>query len=214
MRNEPWSFYKKYAKRYGDWQFTRGVKEFQAAEKRFLTECVEPGSRVIDIGCGPGEHIASILEKKCEITAVDFVEEMIELAKARVGNTVHFICDDIDNLTFPVNHFDYGICYCTLPNQQNYQTVFDKISFYSKALILSVYNWDRRFEAADFYHINGLNPRVDEEQKTIFIQEGLRYIFLSEETVRGMYERNDYLVQVNSHDFGNIYYGTKRTLGT
>lgn len=174
MRNEPWGFYAKYAKTYSEWTYTAGVKQFQSAEKRYLVERVSPASRVIDIGCGPGEHIASILDKRCEIIAVDFVQEMIDIAKERVGNSVGFICDDITNLSFPQNYFDYGVCYCTLPNQKGYQEIFDQISFYSRSLIISVYEWERRLEVAEFYAMNGLHPQVDESRRTILLREGMR----------------------------------------
>jgi SAM-dependent methyltransferase len=211
MRNEPWDFYKHYASNYGDWQYTYGVKHFQTAEKDFLIDHIEPGSKVIDIGCGPGEHIASILDKHCEITAVDFVQEMIDVAKARVGNEVRFICDDINNLSFPENYFNYGVCYCTLPNQQAFQTVFDRITLYCQSLIISIYDWEQRSEVVDFYRLNGLHSRVDDGQRTIFLEEGLRYIFIPEDVVRDMYERNGYDLKVNPYDFGKIYYGMKRS---
>lgn len=210
MPNEPWDFYAKYARTYGDWAYTRGVKAFQTAEKLFLLEHISPGSKVIDIGCGPGEHISSMLGAQCEITAVDFVQEMIDIAKTRVGNSVRFICEDIKNLAFPEDHFDYGVCYCTLPNQKNYQSVFDQISSYCRALIISVYNWESRFEVAEFYKLNGLSPEMKENERTILLEEGLRYIFIPEENVTQMFKRNGYPLSVSRYDFGNIYYGVKR----
>src|SRR2546423_14383894 len=100
MSNEPWAFYKNYAGNYGSWKYTPGIKQFQTAEKNFLIDHVRPRSRLIDIGCDPGEHIASILDKKCDITAVDFVQEMIDVARTKVGSDVRFICDDINNISF------------------------------------------------------------------------------------------------------------------
>lgn len=209
MQNEPRSFYERHAKEYHNWKYTHGVREFQRVEKQFLRENVLPKSKLIDIGCGPGEHIASILNKECQITAVDFVQEMIDTAKQRVGSGAEFICDDIMHLEFPENHFDYGVCYCTLPNQENYESFFDHMSFFCRSLIISVYDWSQHLEVAEFYKLNGLSPRIDETRKTLFLTEGLRYIFLQHDVVSGMFEKNGFQLRTHSHEFGRIYYGTK-----
>ena len=209
MSAEPWAFYNRYATTYGNWKYTNGVKQFQNAEKKYLAEHIQPHSRVIDIGCGPGEHLASITDKKCDVTAVDFVQEMIDIAKKRAGENVTFVCDDVKNLSFPKDYFDYGICYCTLPNQKEYRTIFDKISYYSRSLIISVYNWESRNEVLEFYRINGLHPEIDDENRTIFLNEGMRYILIPEEVVQTMYENNGYRVLISRHQFGNIYHGVK-----
>lgn len=210
LKNEPWAFYHQYANDYGDWKYPPAVREFQRAEKNFLMDHVRSGSKLIDIGCGPGEHIASILDKHCEITAVDFVQEMIDVAKQKVGREVEFLCEDIMNLSFPEDYFDYGICYCTLPNQIDYEKVFDRISYFCKNLIISVYAWHARVAVKDFYSLNGLHPRLNEKEKLIQLDEGMRYVFISEEVVKKMYRKNGYDLNIFEQDFGSIYFGVKK----
>jgi SAM-dependent methyltransferase len=213
LEDEPKPFYEVYASSYQDWTYPLAIREFQQAEKHFLIENVAAGSTLIDIGCGPGEHIAAILNKKCKITAVDFVPEMIRIAKLRVGTEVHFICDDVMRLSFSKNAFDYGVCYCTLPNQLDYKSFFKKISFFSKRLIISIYDWQARNKVVEFYRINGLNPVVHDQERAVILSEGLRYLFLPEEEVLGMFNENRYDVTVLRQSFGNIYFGIKNGSG-
>lgn len=206
---EPWPFYDKYARSYRDWLYPEAIQRFQQAEKEFLISNVAPGSSVIDIGCGPGEHLASILDKHCQITAVDFVEEMIEIAKRRIGNGVQFVCDDIMQLSYARDCFDYGICYCTLPNQLDYDRFFNHISSFCKHLIVSIYDWAARDQVVEFYKINGLHPKLCYDERTVFLDEGLRYVFIPEDQVGEMFARNRFDLSIARETFGNIYFGVR-----
>lgn len=50
----------------------------------FVLERVKPNARVLDVGCGTGEPLAKyFIDQGCQVTGVDFVEEMLELCRSR-----------------------------------------------------------------------------------------------------------------------------------
>ena len=207
---EPWQFYKEHASGYDLWKYTEGVIAFQSAEKQFLIDHIVPGSRVIDIGCGTGEHLLTILDKHCKITGVNFVQTMIDIARQKVGSAATFICEDVRLLKFPPNSFDYAVCFCTLPNLDDFDLVLGRIAGYSKSLIISIYDWESRFELLHFYQLNSLHPRIDEKHRQILLDEDLRYIFIAENVVEQLFARNGYTVEIHRVPFGNIYHGVKK----
>lgn len=62
-----------------------------------------PGKRVLDLGCGSGEHALYLQNLGCTVTAIDLSESMVQLAKEK-GVAAEVM--DIENLTFPPNSFD------------------------------------------------------------------------------------------------------------
>src|SRR5205807_2369509 len=67
--------------------------------------------RFLDAGCGTGDFIPDLLDRGGEVYALDFAEEMVERAKARVSRTgaterVHFSTGDVCRLTFDTAFFD------------------------------------------------------------------------------------------------------------
>lgn len=76
-----------------------------------------PGSRVLEVGCGPG-HLAIRLAHLhgLEVTGLDLDPAMIERARAnarRVGESVHggpaFVVGDVASLPFPDGSFDLAV---------------------------------------------------------------------------------------------------------
>jgi len=85
-------------------------REFTFAAARFAG--VNPGSRVLDMGCGYGDGACSIAtEFRCRVTAVDASEENIragrELAVARgISHLVTFECADLLTSDYTDEPFD------------------------------------------------------------------------------------------------------------
>ena len=61
------------------------------------------GKKVLDLGCGAGEHSLFFKEKGLEITAIDLSERMIELCKDKGINAQVM---DIENLEYADQSFD------------------------------------------------------------------------------------------------------------
>lgn len=77
---------------------------------------ITPDFRILDVGCGPGALIQDMTKYKCELVGIDIAEEMITIAKDKIGaetlakNKILLDTGDIENLKFPDNHFDIIIC--------------------------------------------------------------------------------------------------------
>ena len=72
--------------------------------KKILNQ-IEPGSTVLDIGCGSGKPVDIEIEKNHKVFGVDISKEMIKIAKNNVPNG-EFIHKDFRDLEFSNNSFD------------------------------------------------------------------------------------------------------------
>ena len=59
--------------------FTKGT----AQEVEFLVDALalEPGMRVLDVGCGPGRHALALARRGIEVVGVDHSPEFVQLAR-------------------------------------------------------------------------------------------------------------------------------------
>lgn len=84
---------------------------------------IRPGDSVLDVGTGTGIFVPYLLSKMghdAELACLDFAEEMLEQAKAKVFNgNIRFICADIENSGLPDESFDVVVCYSVFPHFQN-----------------------------------------------------------------------------------------------
>jgi len=75
-------------------------------EVRFLfDDYVEPGDKVLDLGCGNGRFFEVLKDKRVDYIGVDFSEKLIEIAKKRFPEAKFLVADAL-NLPFPNNFFD------------------------------------------------------------------------------------------------------------
>jgi len=91
------------------YSFTKGTKQ----EVRFLVEELElePGMRVLDVGCGPGRHAYELAELGIEVHGVDISERFIDIAKAHGPDLATFERCDARHLSFEAE-FDAVISLC------------------------------------------------------------------------------------------------------
>src|SRR3954469_11432428 len=64
----------------------------------------QPGERVLDIGCGPGDALEYLPE--VDYTGVDLSERYIEAARERWGDRGTFVCADVRDAEFEGKEFD------------------------------------------------------------------------------------------------------------
>lgn len=77
----------------------RNIRDNQPRPFRhFVDECLAPGDRVVDVGCGPGRGTMFLVQQKMETFAVDLSSESIALARRRTPEA-RFIC--ASNLALP-----------------------------------------------------------------------------------------------------------------
>jgi SAM-dependent methyltransferase len=60
------------------YSFTKGTDQ----EVGFLVDAMglEPGARVLDVGCGPGRHAQALAARGCRVVGVDIAERFVQLA--------------------------------------------------------------------------------------------------------------------------------------
>jgi len=91
------------------YSFTKGTKQ----EVEFLvTELgLEPGMRVLDVGCGPGRHAHLLAERGITVHGIDISHRFIELARATAPVGATFERMDARSLPYDAE-FDVVICLC------------------------------------------------------------------------------------------------------
>jgi ubiquinone/menaquinone biosynthesis C-methylase UbiE len=83
------------------------------SRQRFALEMLEAGapraSKVLDVGCGPGEMARELSRRGYEVWGVDIAEPMIRYARVHCGSG-RFLAGDLEHLPFRDNTFDAVVC--------------------------------------------------------------------------------------------------------
>lgn len=72
----------------------------------------EPGSRMLDVGCGKGRHSVLLASKGFDVTGIDLSEQSIKKAEKKENGHLHFYQHDM-RLPFRINYFDYAFNFFT-----------------------------------------------------------------------------------------------------
>ncbi len=91
--------------------FTKGTEQ----EVAFLVDALEldPGERVLDVGCGPGRHALAFARRGIDVVGVDLSDDFITLARDAAGAEglpVRFEVGDVRELAYA--EFDAAVCLC------------------------------------------------------------------------------------------------------
>ncbi len=91
------------------YSFARGTEQ----EVGFLVEVLglEPGMRVLDVGCGPGRHAHALGRRGIEVHGVDISERFVELARRDAPDGVTFSRRDARDLDVDTA-YDAAISLC------------------------------------------------------------------------------------------------------
>ncbi|MFT6291751.1 MAG: SAM-dependent methyltransferase [Ilumatobacter sp.] len=91
------------------YSFTKGT----AQEVDHIVEALglQPGDRVLDVGCGPGRHAYDLADRGIIVHGVDISERFIEIARARAPEDATFERLDARTLAFDAE-FDAVVCLC------------------------------------------------------------------------------------------------------
>ena len=68
------------------YSFTKGTEQ----EVDFLVDCLalEPGARILDVGCGPGRHAHALGRRGFEVVGVDISDRFVALARQATPDSV------------------------------------------------------------------------------------------------------------------------------
>jgi len=77
-------------------------------QKELILDLVSPhaGERVLDVGCGIGNHLQFFREKWCSVTGIDPCAETLNIARSKLGEGAEFILGQAENLPFSDDDFD------------------------------------------------------------------------------------------------------------
>ena len=106
------SVYRELAAHAGDsylrYSFTKGTEQ----EVDFLLDALklEPGMRVLDVGCGPGRHARALASRGLEVAGVDLAFDFLDAARQAGG--AHFAQGDVRDLPVRPGIFDAAVCLC------------------------------------------------------------------------------------------------------
>ncbi len=106
-------FFEAAAERYDQEGFTQAT-DAEVGQLRSLLD-LQPGQRVLDIGCGTGRHAVPLAAMGLEVTGVDLSPAMLERAAARAaaaGIELDLIAADARDLPDHLGGFDVALCLC------------------------------------------------------------------------------------------------------
>lgn len=91
------------------YSFTKGT----ANEVALLVDALDlaPGTRVLDVGCGPGRHARALAERGCAVLGVDISQRFVDLARVDAPPGARFERIDARSLPFE-DEFDAVISLC------------------------------------------------------------------------------------------------------
>jgi len=104
------------ARLYESWcRSPQGRAMERAAEKLTLTLLnPQPGERVLDIGCGAGNHLLFFNKQGMSITGIDASPYMISMARERLGSRCALNRGLAEDLPYDDNEFDLAVLINTL----------------------------------------------------------------------------------------------------
>ena len=91
------------------YSFTKGTEQ----EVAFLVDALglQPGERVLDVGCGPGRHAHALAREGIEVVGVDLSVRFVELARDGAPPGASFEVGDARSLRYE-EEFDAAVCLC------------------------------------------------------------------------------------------------------
>jgi SAM-dependent methyltransferase len=91
-----------------DWRATSAGAYIDGRIKSLVLDLTAPraGERVLDIGCGSGDHLALFRKKGCDVTGIDPSPFLLDLARQRLEHRAELHRGRAEELPFSDNEFD------------------------------------------------------------------------------------------------------------
>ena len=178
------------ARSYDSWLQTTAGRYIDGREKSLMLDLIAPrgGERVLDIGCGTGDHLLLFRRKGCDVTGIDPSPDMLKLAEEKLGNRADFNLGYAEDLPFSDNEFDIVILNTSLEYTNNPdRAIAEAIRVCRGRVFLGVLNkysclgLCRRIQSANrpsiynharFFHIGELSAMIRNNLQGIRIRWG------------------------------------------
>jgi SAM-dependent methyltransferase len=91
------------------YSFTKGTEQ----EVAFLVDAInlQPGQRLLDVGCGPGRHAHALARRGIEVVGVDISQAFVDLATTSAPAGASFVRADARRLGYD-GEFDVALSLC------------------------------------------------------------------------------------------------------
>ena len=101
---------------YEAWQRSPEGLLFDRLSSELIVRLMRPqkGERVLDIGCGTGNHLLLFYRLGLDVTGLDASPYMVDIAKSRLGDKATFKIGSAEDLPFEDNEFDVTTLIITL----------------------------------------------------------------------------------------------------
>ncbi|MBP1634082.1 MAG: Methyltransferase protein [Acidobacteria bacterium] len=145
----------------------------------FLRRALGNGGRVLDLGCGTGEHSRFLAAQGFEVLGIDASPSMLAKAvETPVPDTLRFVEGDIAEVgTLADGEFDAAICLGnTLPHLQDKRTLLRFTTGLRRrlregaALVLQVLNYHRIFEQGQRFLPLNFRPGGEPGEEVVFVR--------------------------------------------
>ncbi|MBW1818356.1 MAG: methyltransferase domain-containing protein [Deltaproteobacteria bacterium] len=109
-------FDKKTAAIYEDWYQSAQGRAIDRAMERLIANLAEPipGERVLDIGCGTGNHLIIMSKLGLDVAGIDYSPYMIKAARERLGHRCELKTAPAEDLPYEDNEFHTSFLINTL----------------------------------------------------------------------------------------------------
>jgi len=109
-------FNKDMHERYTGWYRSRQGKAIDSALEGLIVSLIDPqpGQRVLDVGCGAGNHLLILNKLGLDVSGIDASPYIIEQARRRLGNRCTLRVCPAEDLPFEDNEFDIVVLINTL----------------------------------------------------------------------------------------------------
>lgn len=96
------------AQNYDRWYQTPQGQYINRREKDLIIDLMSPrrGERLLDVGCGTGEHLGLFQGSGCDVTGIDPSDQMLAVARQKLGDKVDLFTGKAEDLPFSDNEFD------------------------------------------------------------------------------------------------------------
>ena len=97
-------------------------------QRELIFDMLKPdaGERVLDIGCGTGNHLELFKEKWCQVTGLDPSAKSLDIAKSKLGSGVDLIVGQPEDIPFSDDEFDIVTVINTLETSFNPRKVISE----------------------------------------------------------------------------------------